>query len=819
MFKKGSDKVCSNCGWEEGTMPESPQHLVPGTVLQEKYIVGRVLGQGGFGITYLGWDLHLDMKLAIKEYMPKDFATRSAGEEEVTFYTGYVKSQFNSGMDKFLEEAKIIAKYNNHPGIVSVRDFFKANGTAYLVMYYLEGVDLKNYLSQFGGKLPFDQALAIMTPVMDALATVHKDGILHRDISPDNIYITMQGEVKLLDFGAARHAMNNNNKSMSVILKPGYAPEEQYRSRGNQGPWTDIYGLAATFYRVLTGNVPPESLDRLEEETLQLPSRLGVKIPHHAELALQKALSVKAANRYQTMEAFQQALLSGDSHVHKTVAMQSSFTNEGQHRTVAHSEFGQQFQQTNKKKKGKLFLGVVLACFLLLFSATGAIAYYLWSDKKPVASNDIPPTNNDPDPNPAVEEPDQNDTPDKPAIDNSVQVSVPLLYNLEEQQAITILQQAGLTVGQIIYEENLITKSGRVFSQSIEPEQKLGKNSPVDLYVNKGVELPVDVNTIYTEQMNIINQYSNDGITLANQGQSEAALRKYIQAREMAKILYHYNGSIDARIAEGYLANLMAAVKADLNFTYYSLEDSVDSVTIFEELINRNGYDDNEILSEVYGNLSWYQLLNNLPKDSISSSEKAYQYDVTNKIVQLNLAHGFLLTDQFKSAFSWYRYLKDFDYNGQRMSDVIADDFITLKEAGYTHPDIDVIDQIVLGNIADKSDEAEIERTIYFLMLAELAEDFDGCMSTFSLQAGSKQYNSIFDYYKGIFEAYEFSEVVVNSITIDEINGNEARATVSKSFKYKDANQSYDETVSFSFTFIKTYESLPWKMTGFQVVQ
>jgi serine/threonine protein kinase len=447
MFKKGSEKVCPNCGWEEGTMPESPQHLVPGTVLQEKYIVGRVLGQGGFGITYLGWDLHLDMKLAIKEYMPKDFATRSAGEEEVTFYTGNVKSQFNNGMDKFLEEAKIIAKYNNQPGIVSVRDFFKANGTAYLVMYYLEGVDLKNYLSQFGGKLPYDQALAIMNPVMDALATVHKDGILHRDISPDNIYITMQGEVKLLDFGAARHAMNNNNKSMSVILKPGYAPEEQYRSRGNQGPWTDIYGLAATFYRILTGNVPPESLDRLEEETLQLPSLLGVQIPHHAELALQKALSIKATNRFQTMESFQQALLTGGNDVNKTVAMQSSFNSSHQPTYAQHNFDEKNIHQSDSRpqKKGKLLIGVMIACTLLLVTSTGAIAYYLWSDKKPVANNDNPPINNDPDPNPVVEEPDPNETPEKPAIDNSVQVSVPLLYNLEEQVAISILQFNGRT--------------------------------------------------------------------------------------------------------------------------------------------------------------------------------------------------------------------------------------------------------------------------------------------------------------------------------------------------------------------------------------
>ncbi|MFC5532028.1 protein kinase domain-containing protein [Cohnella yongneupensis] len=311
MTNKGEASQCPTCGFVEGTLPESPQHLVPRTMLNDRYLLGRVLGQGGFGITYLAWDINLDTKLAVKEYLPRDFATRSAQQTEVSVYSGDNRQHFLSGLEKFLEEAKILAQFNNSQGIVSVRDFFRENGTAYLVMYYLDGITFKQYLEQMGGKIPFETAKSIMNPVLEALADVHANGLLHRDISPDNIYITTGRQVKLLDFGAARHSITEHSKSLSVILKPGFAPEEQYRTKGKQGPWTDVYAAAATLYRSIVGTVPPESLDRMEEDTLELPSSLGVAIPPHAETALLKALSVRAPLRYQSMGEFQQALSGG----------------------------------------------------------------------------------------------------------------------------------------------------------------------------------------------------------------------------------------------------------------------------------------------------------------------------------------------------------------------------------------------------------------------------------------------------------------------------------------------------------------------------
>jgi serine/threonine protein kinase len=170
------------------------------------------------------------------------------------------------------------------------------------------GLTFKQYLAQQPeGRLPFDQALKLLMPVMDALRAVHKDGLLHRDITPDNIYLTRSGRVKLLDFGAARFAAGEHSRSLSVILKPGYAPEEQYRTRGQQGPWTDVYSLAATLYRAITGQVPPEALDRLDADELVPPSQLGAVITPEQEAVLVRALAVRASARFESVEALQQA--------------------------------------------------------------------------------------------------------------------------------------------------------------------------------------------------------------------------------------------------------------------------------------------------------------------------------------------------------------------------------------------------------------------------------------------------------------------------------------------------------------------------------
>jgi len=233
---------------------------------------------------------------------------RSMGNLQVDTYSGERRIQYAYGIERFLDEAKTLARFSEHPNIVTIRDYFPENNTAYMVMNYIEGQTLEDYLKIVGGKLPDDRMFEIMMPVMDALREIHQTGIMHRDISPDNIFIRIDGRVVLIDFGAARMDLQSKSRSLSVIMKVGYSPEEQYRSQGVQGPWTDIYAVGATLYRGITGQVPPESMDRLAEDTLQSPSVLGISIEPAREAALLKALNVRARDRFQTVEQFQEEL-------------------------------------------------------------------------------------------------------------------------------------------------------------------------------------------------------------------------------------------------------------------------------------------------------------------------------------------------------------------------------------------------------------------------------------------------------------------------------------------------------------------------------
>ncbi len=300
---------CPTCGYKESDDNDPTINLPVRTMLVDKYLIGRVMGQGGFGITYIAYDTILRLRLAIKEFFPQGLVTRLSDRLNITSYKGDATDQFSFGMGRFLNEARTLAQFSEHPNIVTVRDFFQANGTAYMVMNYLEGLTLEEYLNRSGGRLSFKKTLDIMMPVMDALREVHRTEIMHRDISPDNIFIDKNGRVILIDFGAAREEMRAKSKSLSVILKAGYAPEEQYRSKGRQGPWTDVYAVAATMYRAITGKVPPESMDRLDEELLLLPSQAGADIDANSEAVLIKALAIRGRDRYQNIEEFQQALL------------------------------------------------------------------------------------------------------------------------------------------------------------------------------------------------------------------------------------------------------------------------------------------------------------------------------------------------------------------------------------------------------------------------------------------------------------------------------------------------------------------------------
>ncbi|MCM1060697.1 MAG: protein kinase [Eubacterium sp.] len=284
-----------------------PLALPKGTILAGQYTIEKVLGQGGFGITYMATDYKTKEKVAVKEFFPDSLAYREM--TTVMSYPGERAENYEYGKENFLQEAKTLAEFIGCENIVRIFSYFEENGTAYFVMEYINGVSFDNYLKDKGGKISCDEAKNILVPVMEALAVVHSKGIVHRDVTPDNIYITNDGTVKLLDFGAARYSLGDKSKSLDIILKHGFAPKEQYTRRGKQGPFTDIYSLGATFYFAVTGRRPPDSIDRMEEDELIPPSSLGVKITSYQEEAVLRALEVNPQSRYQSMLDFRNVML------------------------------------------------------------------------------------------------------------------------------------------------------------------------------------------------------------------------------------------------------------------------------------------------------------------------------------------------------------------------------------------------------------------------------------------------------------------------------------------------------------------------------
>lgn len=305
------NRVCMTCARRADDKPAQPNQLARRTVLNKRYLVDKAIGEGGFGITYSAWDVTDGRHVAIKEYYPSGYVSRDPRSSAIVINDKKNHAAVNRGLKRFIDEAKNLARVSDHRGVVAVLDFFSANGTAYIVMEFLDGISLKKYVRR-KGRLDEATVLTILRPVIYSLREVHAAGLVHRDVSPDNILITKNGEVKLIDFGAAEQA-NPEGRSVSIVLKQGYAPEEQYRLRGEQGPWTDIYALGVTIYFCLTDRIPPESIQRMYDDALVPPSKLGANVGKATEMAILKAVAVFARDRFQSMDELIDALYSGRS--------------------------------------------------------------------------------------------------------------------------------------------------------------------------------------------------------------------------------------------------------------------------------------------------------------------------------------------------------------------------------------------------------------------------------------------------------------------------------------------------------------------------
>ena len=296
-------QICPHCNYDPANVTVNSQHLAEGTFLNDRYLLGAVIGAGGFGVTYAAWDENLSVPVAIKEYFPVKYAYRNIEDSDELLPYEESRGLFALGLDRFRREAQVLAQFQNVPGIVNINECFDENETAYIAMEFVHGVPLDAYVREHHPSPK--KLLEIMLPAINALEIIHRQGINHRDIKPDNLLVQEDGSIKLIDFGSAREVEHVTNL---IVVSDGYAPLEQYDLKQPQGPWVDVYGISATIYHMLTGVMPEASISRAKNDTLKAPSKLGVKLKKYQEKALMAGLAVDPQKRIQSIAEFRAML-------------------------------------------------------------------------------------------------------------------------------------------------------------------------------------------------------------------------------------------------------------------------------------------------------------------------------------------------------------------------------------------------------------------------------------------------------------------------------------------------------------------------------
>lgn len=306
-FREVDNYVCPVCSYDQNSAKQFDGVLPPETILNARYLLGRVLGKGGFGVTYLARDLVTQRNVAIKECLPEHYAYRADNDSIYEKQDNTVA--FQQCKDNFLVEINALYSLNDNAFVVDVLDAFSENNTEYFVMEYIDGVSLKILTNSNAGMVSVSNAALVLFTIGSALIEVHKKGIIHRDISPENIMIDRKGDIKLIDFGAAKNYRDTGYyRNESIFLKPGFAPPEQYSLDGNQGPWTDVYALAATFYTAVSGQPLVDSIKRLECDTMKRLDELECGISEEVATIVQKALEPEIARRYASVGEFLDAM-------------------------------------------------------------------------------------------------------------------------------------------------------------------------------------------------------------------------------------------------------------------------------------------------------------------------------------------------------------------------------------------------------------------------------------------------------------------------------------------------------------------------------
>ena len=301
---------CPYCGFEPGTGKGGKRSLLPFTILAGKYLLGNAVGAGGFGIIYIALDLTKEERIAVKEFFPVSLARRAG--DQVEALPGEEGRSFREALRSFRREASLLARFSGTGGIVGYRDFVEENGTAYLVMDYVEGPNLRLQMRRMGAPFSQEKAMELMRPILLAVEEMHSRQVLHRDISPENLILGPDGKLTLIDFGAARE-FHGGEENLTVILKRGYAPEEQYHSGSRQGPWTDIYACCAVLYQMVSGILPQEADRRkAKDQVMPLDEIPGIKVTEGFARAIEKGMTIQVTERYASVESLMKDLnLSG----------------------------------------------------------------------------------------------------------------------------------------------------------------------------------------------------------------------------------------------------------------------------------------------------------------------------------------------------------------------------------------------------------------------------------------------------------------------------------------------------------------------------
>ncbi len=340
-FWPDPSRSCEHCGFSWENRREEGRCLPVFTILAGKYLLGVKIGAGGFGITYLAMDLNEEIPVAVKEFFPVSLAERDG--EQVRALPQEEGRVFREALRSFRREADLMARFCGVEGLAGYRDFVEENGTAYLVMDYIEGSTLKQYMKETCRTFSQQEAQRLMAPVLRAVETMHAGQVLHRDISPENLILGPDGKLTLIDFGAAREYSPGEEENLTVILKRGYAPEEQYHTGSRQGPWTDLYACCAVLYQMVSGILPQDAGQRKEKDRLiPLDEIPGVEVTWQFARAIEKGMTVRAVERYPSIRALR-----------KDLGMEEAESGQQEERTVVRQPDGRRDVSRQGRQPGK----------------------------------------------------------------------------------------------------------------------------------------------------------------------------------------------------------------------------------------------------------------------------------------------------------------------------------------------------------------------------------------------------------------------------------------------------------------------------------